>query len=183
MSTELAKKMILPADLQKMSEGGYDIIQTGGTTRWVNLRMFQEDPGTPQGKPAKGNGMFIEGVLLDRQEIADDKGEENQDGELVRNFYNIRLLNTCPVSYKDDNKVTVEEIAVAGDVVAIGERSKLSMFRQWSEDGGLYQVIIQPHSRIAIGGGHTMWTFNVGRKILRPAMKVRAEIVGKNASF
>lgn len=172
----------LAAKLGEGKDGGYEVIQTGGLTKWIDLTKFQVDPNASEKKPVKGNGRYIEAILLDRQEIpVGDKeaGELNADGVKVRFFYNVRLLTPCPVSYKDENKTKVEEIAPAGEVIAIGERHKLAMLRQWVGDGGVYQILIQPHSRIKVGGGRTMWTFFVGRKVLRQPAFVRAEVVQK----
>lgn len=151
---------------------GAEVIQSGGVTKWVDLKAFQANPDVGDKDPVAGNGKAFAGALLGCQEIEDDNGEPNNEGVKVRRYYLLRLLSQCPVSYQDENKETVEEVAQPGEIVAIGERAKLAPLRALCEDGGLYALIIKPHSRIKIRGGRTMWTFDVVKKTVRPPVKM-----------
>jgi len=159
--------------------GGMDnaeVIQSGGVTKWVDLRKFQVNPAAKDKEPVMGNGKAFAGALLSRQEIEvddDESGEVKADGTKVRFFYLLRLLAPCPVTYKDENKETLEEDAEAGEIVAIGERHHWKPLRELCEDGGLYVLAIKPHSRIKISATRTMWTFDVVKKTLRAPVKMQ----------
>jgi hypothetical protein len=171
-------------DVSTVDMEGAETIAMGGVTKWVDLRKFQADPNAPQGEPVRGNGKAFAGALLSRQEIeVDDKqaGEVKADGTKVRFFYLLRLAAPCPVTYKDEDKETVEETAEVGEIVAIGERHHLRPLRELCDDGGLYVLVIQPHSRIKIGGGQTMWTFNIVKKTLRQPVKM--QVIPAKAPF
>jgi len=161
---------------------GYEQTQDGGITKWVDLKAFQLDPAAGNSDAVKGNGKAFAGYLIGRHEIEDqENGEPNEDGVPVRHFYSIRLVSPCPVSYKNEQGERVREEAKAGEIVAIGERYALRDLRAWSDDahaGAVYQIVLQPHSRIKVkGGARAMWTFRVFRNVVRPPMKVRAEVV------
>lgn len=164
---------LIPKDLKEIVDEGYDIVQTGGQTKWVDMNGFVPE-GTGQNDPCKGNGRFIEGVLVGMQpiEVLDRRTKEL----VTRYFYNIQLMKPCPVTYKDEDGSDIEEEAQAGEIVALGERAKLAPLREWATDGGVYQLKIVPHSKIPIDNNQTLWTFNIGRKILRqpnPELVVR----------
>lgn len=167
--------------------GGMDnaeVIQSGGVTKWVDLRKFQVNPAAKDKEPVMGNGKAFAGALLSRQEIEvddDESGEVKADGTKVRFFYLLRLLAPCPVTYKDENKETIEEDAEAGEIVAIGERHHLKPLRELCEDGGLYVLAIKPHSRIKISATRTMWTFDVVKKTLRAPVKM--QVIPAKAPF
>ena len=166
--------------------GGSEIIQSGGLTKWVDLRAFMADPKVGDKEAVAGNGSAFAGALLSREEIpVSDKenGEVKSDGTKVRFYYLLRLVSPCPVAYKDENKEPVEEIAQPGEIVAIGERSKLLPLRGLCSDGGLYVIVIRPHSRIKIGGGHTMWTFDLLKKTLRAPAKLTVMQSGEKSPF
>ena len=157
---------------------GFDQVSTGGITKWVDLAQFQSDPST--NKPVLATGLAFAGVLLSRQEIEvaeEEPGEDTERGTRVRYFYSLKLLSPCPVSYKNEDKIDIKEQAKIGDIVSIGERHALKGWRDQCEGGGSYAVVVRPHSRIRIGGGRTMWTFDLWTKTLRPPMKIRAELV------
>lgn len=178
-STDLAKKADPQAEAlalfksMGMESDGMEQIQSGGITKWVDLREFQTDPNCPREKPVKGNGKGFGGFLLGVQEIEDeDSGEPNADGVKVRHFYTIKLAGPCPVSYKNEEKVEVKEIAQQGEIVAIGERHALRGLRELATDGGVYLIAIQPDSRIKVGNGRTMWTFNMWKRVVKAPAKV-----------
>lgn len=161
-----------------------EVIQSGGVTKWVDLRKFQVNPAAKDKEPVMGNGKAFAGALLSRQEIEvddDESGEVKADGTKVRFFYLLRLLAPCPVTYKDENKETIEEDAEAGEIVAIGERHHLKPLRELCEDGGLYVLAIKPHSRIKISATRTMWTFDVVKKTLRAPVKM--QVIPAKAPF
>jgi len=171
-------------DLSTVDMEGAETIAMGGVTKWVDLKKFQADPEAPQGVPVKGNGKAFAGALLSRQEIEvdpEESGEVKADGTKVRFFYLLRLAAPCPVSYKNEEKETVEEIAEVGEIVAIGERHHLRPLRELCEDGGLYVLVIQPHSRVKIGKVQTMWTFNIVKKTLRQPVKM--QVIPAKAPF
>lgn len=171
-------------DVGTVDMDGAETISMGGVTKWVDLRAFQEDPNAAQNKPVKGNGKAFAGALLSRQEIEvsdSESGEVKADGTKVRFFYLLRLAAPCPVTYKNEEKETIEETAEVGEIVAIGERHHLRPLRDLCEDGGLYVLVIQPHSRIKIGGGQTMWTFNIVKKTVRPPVKM--QVIPAKAPF
>lgn len=173
-------------DLAEFDMAGAETIQMGGITKWVDLTKFQQDPEAAQGVPVKGNGKAFAGALLSRQEIEvadDESGELKNDGTKVRFFYLLRLVAPCPVTYKDDNKDTIEEEAQPGEIVAIGERHHLKPLRDLCDDGGLYVVVIKPHSRVKIGGKKTMWTFDVVKKTLRQPVKMQIIPAKEKAPF
>jgi len=151
---------------------GAESIQTGGITKWIDLAEFQVNPEAGQQEAVKGNGKAFAGALLSRQEI--ENGIDKVTGEVkIRYFYLLRLVAPCPVTYKDDNKDEVHEIAPEGEIVAIGERHSLKPLADLCTDGGLYILAIKPHSRVKISGGHTMWTFDVVKKTLRAPVKMQ----------
>lgn len=156
----------------------FEQVQTGGVTRWLNLKAFQEDPSLPQNKPVKGTGAAFGGILLGRQEMQDEQGEENADGMRVRYFYTFKLLSECPVTFKEGEEV-IETIAKPGEIISVGERHALRNLRELTENGGVYAVVIRPHSRISIGRGQTMWTFDMWQRVIKPPIKVKAELVQK----
>jgi len=165
---------------------GTEVIQSGGVTKWVDLRKFQDNPQAKDKEPVKGNGRAFAGALLSRQEIEvddDESGEVKSDGTKVRYFYLLRLLAPCPVTYKDENKDTIEEDAQPGEIVAIGERHHLKPLRELCEDGGLYVLIIKPHSRIKISATRTMWTFDVAKKTVRAPVKMQIIPAKEKAPF
>lgn len=165
---------------------GAEVIQSGGLTKWVDLRKFMADPKAGDKEAVAGTGAAFAGALLSRQEIPvkdTDSGEVKADGTKVRFYYLLRLVSPCPVAYKDENKNDVEEVAQPGEIVAIGERDKLRPLRDLCEDGGLYVIVIKPHSRIKIGGGHTMWTFDLVKKTLRQPAKLTVLSAGQKAPF
>ncbi len=173
-------------DLQTFNMEGAEVIQSGGLTKWVDLRKFMANPNAGDKEAVAGNGQAFAGVLLSRQEIPvgeKDSGEVKADGSKVRFYYLLRLISPCPVAYKDENKDAVEEIAQPGDIVAIGERNKLMPMRELCEDGGIYAIVIKPHSRIKIGGGHTMWTFDLVKKTLRAPAKLTVIKAGEKVPF
>ncbi len=173
-------------DLATFDMGGSEIIQSGGLTKWVDLRQFMADPTVNDKEPVAGNGQAFAGVLLSRQEIPVDEkesGELKADGTKVRFYYLLRLISPCPVAYKDENKDDVEEIAQPGEIVAIGERSKLMPLRELCDDGGVYAIVIKPHSRIKIGATRTMWTFDVVKKTLRQPAKLTVLKAGEKTPF
>ena len=190
MAKDLTRKVDPQADAQSLltslgvaveDVGTYEQTGTGGITKWIDLAQFQVDPTVEQ-KPVKGNGKAFAGVLISRSEMEvedTEPGEANDRGVRVRHFYNIKLLAQCPVTFKDEDKADVKEVAQIGDIVCIGERHALKSWRELTEGGGLYAVVVRPHSRIRIGGGRTMWTFDLWQKCIRQPMKVRAEIVQK----
>lgn len=148
-------------------------VQSGGVTKWLDLAKFMADPKTPQGEPCKANGKFFAGGLLGVQEMEDeDAKEENADGVKVRYFYNLKLITPCPVTWKNENGERIEEEAQPGDIIAVGERHSLKEMRTMATDGGVYVVVIKPHSRIKINPKQTMWTFDMWRKVVRPAVKI-----------
>ncbi len=173
-------------DLATFDMGGSEVIQSGGLTKWVDLRKFMANPKAGDKEAVAGNGQAFAGVLLSRQEIPvkdTDSGEVRADGVKVRFYYLLRLISPCPVAYKDENKDDVEEVAQPGDIVAIGERNKLMPMRELCEDGGIYAIVIKPHSRIKIGGGHTMWTFDLVKKTLRQPAKLTVLQAGGKTPF
>lgn len=158
--------------------------QMGGVTLWIDLKQFQEDPAAPNNKAVKGNGKGWGGFLVGLNDIEVDEdnlsGAEPRpsDGVMVRYFYTIQLTTTCPVVFKDENKVEQSRIAQPGEIVAIGERHQLKQWRPLIDDGGLYWYAVQPHSRIKIGGPNTMWTFNLYKRIVRQGRTVpRVEMI------
>jgi len=164
---------------------GFEQTQSGGITRWLDLKSFQADPNAPQNKPVKGNGKAFAGILLGRQEIEvgdDESGEVNADGIKVRYSYSLKLMSPCPATYKDDGE-TIAVIAQPGEIISVGERFTLRKWRDLCENGGVYAVVVRPHSRIRVGGGHTMWTFDTFEKTLRPPINLRAELVAAKAPF
>jgi hypothetical protein len=179
--------LIKAAGVDMEDFGGMDnaeVIQSGGVTKWVDLRKFQVNPAAKDKEPVMGNGKAFAGALLSRQEIEvddDESGEVKADGTKVRFFYLLRLLAPCPVTYKDENKETIEEDAEAGEIVAIGERHHLKPLRELCEDGGLYVLAIKPHSRIKISATRTMWTFDVVKKTLRAPVKM--QVIPAKAPF
>lgn len=169
------KATMIPKELKPFVEEGYDVIQVGGTTKWVDMEAFAEE-GAGRNEPCKSNGRIIEGVLLGKQGI--DAIDPRTKEIVHRYFFNFQLLSPCPVNYKDEDGSDIEEDAMPGDIVALGERSKLAFLHQLCDDGGMYQLRIVPHSRIPIGGGQTLWTFNIGKKVLRmpsPQLVARGE--------
>jgi hypothetical protein len=171
VATVLTAAGISSDDLQ-----GAEVIQSGGITKWVDLRSFMEKAHAGDREAVKGNGQAFAGALLSREEIPvdeDESGEIKADGTKVRFYYLLRLISPCPVAYKDENKEEIKEVAQPGDIVAIGERNKLKPLRALCEDGGLYVIVIKPHSRIKIGGGQTMWTFDLLKKTVRLPAKVQ----------
>lgn len=164
---------------------GMEQVQSGGLTKWIDLRRFQADPNAPREMPVKGDGEFkaFAGGLLGIEEIEDeDSGELNADGVKVRYFYNIKLMTPCPVAYKNENKEEVKEVAQPGEIIAVGERHALRGMRELATDGGLYVVVIHPHSRIKVSPSRTMWTFDMWKKTIRPPMKVKAELTGPRST-
>lgn len=160
--------------------GGLEQVQSGGITKWLDLRAFQMDPEAPREKPVKGNGNAFAGGLLGRQEIEVDdneQGELNADGVKVRYFYMLKLMSPCPVAYKDEEKKEVREVAQPGEIIAVGERHALKALRELCDDGGVYVIVIRPHSRIKVAATRTMWTFDMFKQTIRPPMKVKAELV------
>src|SRR2546430_5816893 len=129
-------------DLGFKSDAPMEKMQSGGIAKWVDLKEFQLDPKAGQNEPVKGNGKILAGLLLGRQEIEDDKGEENHDGVKVRHFYQFRIVKECPVEYKDEDGNKVKSVAQPGEIVSLGERFSLRVLRDWCEDGGLYAVVI-----------------------------------------
>lgn len=173
-------------NLQEFDMQGAEVIQSGGLTKWVDLRKFMADPKAGDKEAVAGNGQAFAGALLSRQEIPvkdTESGEVKADGTKVRFYYLLRLVSPCPVAYKDENKDDVEEVAQPGDIVAIGERDKLRPLRELCEDGGLYVIVVKPHSRIKIGGGHTMWTFDLVKKTLRQPAKLTVLKAGEKVPF
>lgn len=171
-------------DIGTVDMDGAETISMGGVTKWVDLRKFQADPNAAQGVPVKGNGKAFAGALLSRQEIEvgeDESGEVKADGTKVRFFYLLRLAAPCPVTFKNEDKETIEEEAQVGEIVAIGERHHLKPLRDLCDDGGLYVLVIQPHSRIKISAKQTMWTFNIVKKTLRPPVKM--QVIPAKAPF
>lgn len=171
-------------DVSTVDMEGAETISMGGVTKWVDLRSFQADPNAAQGVPVKGNGKAFAGALLSRQEIEvgeDESGEVKADGTKVRFFYLLRLAAPCPVTYKNEDKETVEEVAGVGEIVAIGERHHLRPLRDLCEDGGLYVLVIRPHSRIKISAKQTMWTFDIVKKTIRPPVKM--QVIPAKAPF
>jgi hypothetical protein len=171
-------------DVSTVDMDGAETISMGGVTKWVDLRAFQADPAAAQGVPVKGNGKAFAGALLSRQEIEvgeDESGEVKADGTKVRFFYLLRLAAPCPVTYKNEEKETIEEEAQVGEIVAIGERHHLKPLRDLCDDGGLYVLVIQPHSRIKISAKQTMWTFNIVKKTIRPPVKM--QVIPAKAPF
>jgi hypothetical protein len=161
---------------------GFEQTQDGGITKWVDLKAFQVDPMAGNNEPVKGNGKAFAGYLIGRHEIEDqENGEPNDDGVPVRHFFTVRLVSGCPVSYKNEAGERVREEAKPGEIVAIGERYALRDLRSWAEDahaGAVYQIVLQPHSRIKTAkAARAMWTFRVFRNVIKPPMKVRAELV------
>lgn len=172
---ELIKKGNPDADLLAIAGGddGFEMIQTGGVSKWLNLKAFQADPNAATNVAVKANGKYFKAALLSRQEMTDENSaEENADGVRVRYFYNVRLLTPCPVTVKDENGQSKEEMAQPGEIISVGERHALKALKEMAEDGGQYVVVIRPHSRIKIGGGHTMWTFDMAKKTIRPPVKI-----------
>lgn len=167
-------------DLTTFDMADAETIQTGGITKWVDLTAFQVNPNAAQNEAVQGNGRAFAGALLSRQEIEGPVDKET--GEVkIRYFYLLRLVAPCPVSYKDENKDEINEEAQPGEIVAIGERHGLKPLADLCTDGGLYVVVIKPHSRVKIGGGHTMWTFDVVKKTLRQPVKM--QIIPQKAPF
>jgi len=160
-------------------------VQQGGVTKWLDLKQYMAKPDAAQNQPVGGNGEFFAGLLLGRQEMEDDKSEDiNADGVKVRYFYTVKLgkmtdkMMKAHCTYKDEDGKAVKYDAKEGDIIAVGERHSLKTMRTWVDDGGLYFVIIRPHSRIGIGDGQTMWTFDVTRVVLK-APPPKVEIVGR----
>lgn len=181
-----AMSVVSAAGIDLSDMEGAEVIQSGGLTKWVDLRAFMADPKASDKEPVTGNGKAFAGVLLSREEIPvgdKESGEVKADGTKVRFYYLLRLVSECPVAYKDENKDDVEEIAQPGDIVAIGERSKLMPLRALCDDGGVYVLAIKPHSRIKIGGGHTMWTFDVVKKTIRSPAKLQIIPAKEKAPF
>ena len=144
--------------------------QTGGVTKWIDLKKFQEDPDAPDGRPVKGNGNVFAGTLMSRQEFdvdEEESGIEREDGSKYRNVYFLRLIAPCPVTWQDEEKNAHEGMAERGDIVAIGERHQLRKWRDLVDGGGEFIVIARPHSRIKISKVRTMWTFDTWQKTVR----------------
>lgn len=163
----------ISAELEGVNFEGAEVIATGGVTKWVDLREFMDDPDAGDKDPVKGNGKTFAGVLLSRERFG---GEETAvEDKKVRHFYRLRLVAPCPVVFKDENKDEISEIAKVGEIVCIGERHHLKLLQPLCEDGGEYLIAIRPNSRIAIGGGQTLWTFDVVKKTLvAPTKAVQA---------
>ncbi len=174
------------AEINGVDMSGSEVIASGGVTKWVNLKAFMDNPNASDKEPVKGNGNAFAGALLSREEIPvkdTDSGELKADGTKVRFYYTLRLVSPCPVSYKDENKDDVEEIALPGEVVAIGERHHLRPLRALCEDGGYYIMVIKPHSRVKISKTQTMWTFDLVKKTVRPPMKMQVLAPGQKVPF
>lgn len=155
----------------------FEEVQSGGVAKWLDLSAYQEDPNASQNKPVKGNGKFFAGLLIGRFEMPakDGNGVVNEEtGEIVRHYYAIRVAQPTPVQVKDENNESRREMCAIGDVINVGHRHQLAKLKEYSDDieaGAQIAVVIQPHSRIRIGGGHTMWTFKVQRAVLRHPVK------------
>lgn len=145
--TALTESGLSPTEIE-----GFEQTQSGGIRKWVEL--------VP--------GRVLAGVLMSRQQVEDEEG--------AKVSYSIRLVRPYLIKYKNEAGTKLEEEAQPGEIVHLGERHTLTGLASWCDDGGLYAVAIRPHSKIPVGGGRTMWTFDIWRKVLRAA-PARAEIV------
>ena len=160
VSSDPTKNICGFGDMQDMSDAGFEVIQTGGTTKWVKFEA----------------GDALHGVLMDMQLLPDDEEESGS-----RRYYNFRLKSPCRVTYKDpDSGAKMEDMAQPGEIVACGERSKLMWLAEAAASGAIVEYVLQAHTQIPIGKGRKMWTFNVGRKVIKEAPTV--QLVHKSAA-
>jgi hypothetical protein len=158
---DLRGEMLHSAGLSVADATQFEIVATAGQTKWVNLQQFLE--------PAWSGKTFV-GVLIARKSIPDAK-KTNPDGTPQRRYYYLlQLVSPCPVSYSDENGDGVDEVAQPGEIVALGERSKLEILGDLIAQGGVQMVMIRPNAPIAIGHSQTMWTFDIGRRVLAQRM-------------
>lgn len=149
--TTLAKTDLTQA--AGISVDDLEVVQTGGILKWIDLSPFADDENW--------RSKAFAGVLVGMDSIPMPEGKD-------REYYLIRLVSPCPVTYRDEDRTNVAEVAQAGEIVALAHRDKLRTLRDMATDGGTYLVVIRPHSKIKIGGGHTMWTFDIARKVIMP---------------
>lgn len=163
---------------------GFEQTASGDLTKWFDLRAMMEDPSIPDKLPAKAKpNVGFAGVLLgmgemqvDPNEAGAEEIEDEETGEVrsVRYFYFVRLISTCPVSWKNDNNEDKTAVAQPGEIIAVGERFAFKKWRALATDGGVYQVVVQPveRRRLRRNPKRCMWHFNVWEKTLKPAAKL-----------
>ena len=190
-STEVAKA---PAPGEMFAGFGFkpqelaakvETVQTGGIPKWLEMKGFLKEGVSVGDRDAvtadQVNGRYVSGWLLGRQDIPDEKGvETNDDGEKVRFYYLLQIVNPAPVSYKNDNDERVFEEAQPGEVIHISERFNLQRLKGFCDElraGAKIAVGIKPVSRRKIKGGNTMWTFFIEKFEAVPPRTVVGEVV------
>ena len=83
-----------------------------------------------------------------------------------------KVARACFCEAKDDKGETVQQTANVGDIVCIGERTKLQKLDTFIARGGQWAVFIYAAKVIKVKGGHTMWTFDIGARQLRAPLAV-----------
>lgn len=144
--------------------GDYDLVAAAGKMGWAQLKddpkPFDPKLYADQTQPMEN---VIEGVLLSKDDLEPDA----KTGE-VRSYYRIQLVRPCITEEgKGANKVVGQ--SDIGEVVAIGERMKLEPLDALLATGNTYRVLIHAAGKIEVGKGNTMWTFNIGKVLIKSA--------------
>jgi hypothetical protein len=149
--TDLRGELLIAASLNVGDSSQFEVVETSGATKWVDLQQFLDQ---------SWSGKAFSGYLMARRWYMDQK-------EMKRHYYLLQLTSPCPVSFKDEHGESISWVAQVGEVVALGERTKLEILNTLLEQGGIRVVVIRPNAPIAINRGQTMWTFDIAQRLLQ----------------
>lgn len=122
-----------------------------------------------EGWIVKEEGNEILGRLLGRNEYKNSRGK-------TRAFYQIQLERSCKIQIEnpdfneeadedDDNKEFIESEGMPGMIVNVDEFKKLEDLKEYTRDGGVYDVWFVMGGKIDLGPDQSMWTLKAGPRL------------------
>jgi len=124
----------------------------------------------------RGEGWFVKeegntllGRLLGRNEYKNKRGK-------LRAFYQVQLEQSCKIQIEnpdfnseadedDDNKEFIESEGMPGMIINIDEFKKLEDLKEYTRDGGVYDVWFVMGGKMDLGADQEMWTLKAGPRI------------------
>lgn len=172
MTTKNEKALATNTDSKAVTvqlPGDYDLVTSAGKMQWAQIKddpqPFDMEVYRQQDQPMEN---VIEGVLLGKEDLEPDKNGE------VRSYYKIQLVRPC-ITQEGKGKDAIVGRAEIGEVVAVGERMKLEPLDTLLATGNVYRVLIHAAEKIEVNAGkNTMWTFNIGKVLLKAAPQYTA---------
>ena len=139
---------------------GFVMEEVGADNLWVTLAETKKKKW-PQGYD--GKPPVIQGFLVGVDQLKNKDGKvDPETGEVrVNRFFNlIATTDRIPVTDSSDKA----RFAKMGEMVSLSKRDRLEKLEEIAERPGMWEVQIEPTIEKDIGGGQSLWLFNIASR-------------------